>query len=89
MNTQRLRETVRALQSQMAEAGEIDAETQALLQTVNDEVKRILTSGTETSAADNSIAERLRETLIEFEVRHPHVGGLLERITDGLASMGI
>jgi lipoate-protein ligase A len=36
-----------------------------------------------------SMTEQLRVALVEFEVRHPHLSGLIERITDGLASMGI
>lgn len=41
------------------------------------------------SDQDKSLSERLREAAIEFEVRHPQIGGLLERLTDGLASIGI
>jgi hypothetical protein len=31
----------------------------------------------------------MKESIIEFEVRHPIIGGLVERLTDGLAAMGI
>ena len=54
--------------------------------------QRLLEHGTTETVADesdDSLSERLRNTLIEFEARHPHVGGLLERITNGLSSMGI
>ena len=92
MNQEDLRNTLATLHAQLSSAGEIDAETQAMLQTVTSDIQRLLEPGTtETVAQDSgdSLSERLRTTLIEFEARHPHVGGLLERITDGLSSMGI
>ena len=92
MNHDQLLTTLKTLQSQLSSAGEIDAETQTMLQTVTADIQKIQESRATTGAADESetsFSERLRETLIELEARHPHVGGLLNRITDGLASMGI
>lgn len=92
MNQEELRNTLTTLHAQLSSAGEIDTETQAMLHTVTSDIQRLLEHGSpETVAEDSSdtLSERLRTTLIEFEARHPHVSGLLERITDGLASMGI
>lgn len=92
MNQEDLRNTLTTLHAQLSNAGEIDPETQAMLQTVTSDIQRLLALSTTEAVAeqpDDSLAERLRTTLIEFEARHPHVGGLLERITDGLSSMGI
>ncbi|MFO1001338.1 MAG: DUF4404 family protein [Planctomycetaceae bacterium] len=92
MNQEDLRNTLATLHAQLSTTGEIDAETQAMLQTVTSDIQRLLEPSTTGAAADesnNSLAEQLRTTLIEFEARHPHLGGLLERITDGLSSMGI
>lgn len=92
MNQEELRNTLTTLHEQLSSAGEIDATTQAMLQAVTSDIQRLLEHGTTETVAnesDDSLAERLRTTLIEFEARHPHVGGLLERITDGLSSMGI
>jgi peptidoglycan hydrolase CwlO-like protein len=85
--------TLKTLQSQLAETDNVDAETQRLLQTVTADIQALLdergADKAEPSESDTSLSERLRESLIEFEVRHPHLGGLLERITAGLASIGI
>jgi DNA helicase IV len=92
MNQEDLRNTLITLHTQLSSAGEIDATTQAMLQAVTSDIQRLLEHGTTETVADesnDSLSERLRNTLIEFEARHPHVGGLLERITDGLSSMGI
>ena len=92
MDNAHLLDTLSTLRSQLSSAGEIDAETQTMLQTVTADIQKLLESRTAIGATDDSetsFSERLRETLIELEARHPHVGGLLERITDGLAGMGI
>ena len=92
MNQEDLRNTLITLHTQLSSAGEIDATTQAMLQAVTSDIQHLLehgTTGTVADESDDSLSERLRNTLIEFEARHPHVGGLLERITDGLSSMGI
>jgi hypothetical protein len=92
MNQQDLRNTLLTLHTQLSSAGEIDATTQAMLQAVTNDIQHLLEHGTTRTVADesdDSLSERLRTTLIEFEARHPHLGGLLERITDGLSSMGI
>ena len=92
MNRDELLNTLKTLHAQLSSAGEIDAETQKMLQTVTSDIQNVLESGSgvkEVDDAGKSLSERIRDTLIEFEARHPHVGGLLERITDGLAGMGI
>lgn len=92
MDQDELLNTLTTLRSQLSSAEEIDAETQMMLQTVTDDIQKILDSRAPSGAvdeSDTSFSARLRESLIELEARHPHVGGLLERITDGLASMGI
>jgi len=92
MNRDELLNTLKALHDELSNGGEIDAETQAMLLTVTSDIQKVLDSEADESHADDSgksLSERLRDSLIEFEARHPHVGGLLERITNGLASMGI
>ncbi len=92
MDQDELLNTLTTLRSQLSSAEEIDTQTQMMLQTVTDDIQKILDSRTASGVvdeSDTSFSARLRESLIELEARHPHVGGLLERITDGLASMGI
>ena len=92
MNRDELLSTLKTLHTQLSDAGEIDAETQKMLHTVTSDIQNVLDSRSgpdSNEEAEKSLVESLRDTLIEFEARHPHVGGLLQRITDGLASMGI
>ena len=92
MNRDELLNTLKTLHMQLSSAGEIDTETQTMLKTVTSDIQKLLDNRSAADVDDDSgksLSERLRDTLIEFEARHPHVGGLLERITDGLAGMGI
>ena len=92
MNRDELLNTLKTLHDELSNAGEIDVETQAMLLTVTSDIQKILDGGSleeNVDESEKSMSEQLRDTLIEFEARHPHVGGLLARITDGLASMGI
>ena len=89
MEQHELLSTLKAVHAQLAQSGEIDPETQLLLQTVTDDIQNALAAKSGTEAADDTLAERIRTSLIEFEVRHPTLGGLLERMTDGLSSIGI
>ncbi len=92
MDNTQLLNTLKTLHTQLSAAGEVDAETQAMLQTVTGDIQKIF-EGRQTIGAteesETSYSARLRESLIELESRHPHVAGILERITDGLANMGI
>ena len=94
MGHEQLLNTLKTLHAQLSSMDEIDAESQAMLQTVTDDIHRILElkSAPKQDAAedaDPSFSVRIRDTLIELESRHPRVGDVLERLTDGLASMGI
>jgi hypothetical protein len=91
MDQEELLTTLKTLHAQLSSAGEIDAETQSQLQAVTADIQQLL-EDRQVARADESGAPfttRIRETLMELEARHPTVGGLLERITDGLAGMGI
>lgn len=91
MNRDELIKTLQTLHQELAGAQNIDSETMKLLQTLTADIRKVLDSDAvpEPSDSDQSLSERLRETAIEFEVRHPQLGGLIERITDGLAGLGI
>ena len=67
------------------------AETRVLLETVASDIQTALNSqaGATESKSLESLSEQFRVALLEFEARHPHLSGLAERITAGLAGMGI
>ena len=68
-----------------------DAETRGLLESVTADIQRTLNSPTSASETKppESMTEQLRVALLSFEAKHPQVSGLIERISDGLAGMGI
>ena len=82
---------LKSLHHELTVADNVDDETKTALQTVTDDIERVLASDEIEGTDDQqkSLSEQLRETIIEFEVRHPVIGGLLERVTDGLANLGI
>lgn len=91
MNRDEMLETLRSLHSELTTADNVDIETRAALQKLTADIERLL-EDTELSSEEDlqkSLSERVRESVIEFEVRHPVIGGLLERLTDGLANLGI
>jgi hypothetical protein len=89
MEQHELLNTLKAVHAQLNQSGEIDPETQRLLQTVTADIQKALDAKSGAEGSDDSLAERIRTSLIEFEVRHPTLGGLLESMTDGLSSIGI
>jgi hypothetical protein len=89
MEQHELLNTLKAVHAQLNQSGEIDPETQRLLQTVTADIQKALDAKSGAEGPDDSLAERIRTSLIEFEVRHPTLGGLLESMTDGLSSIGI
>jgi hypothetical protein len=84
-----LSNTLATLHETLNETTEVDDPTRELLLGVAADIQRLLTSGDEPGSSDEIISNRVREMVVEFEVRHPHIGGLLERLSDGLANMGI
>lgn len=91
MNRDEMLQTLTALHDELATADNIDAETRQMLKSLTGEIEKVLNT-TDTSGDNDlsrSLSTQLKESVIEFEVRHPIIGGLLERLTDGLANMGI
>jgi DNA-binding transcriptional LysR family regulator len=95
MNREELLEALQSLHKELEAGQELDEETRRMLQTVTNDIHDVLDQKASppdddsTNNAENTVSDRLRETLIEFEARYPQIGGLLERLTNGLSNMGI
>ncbi len=94
MNPEEMLTILRSLQEELASAESIHPDHRKSLQTLTDEIQQTLASGAPTTTAasadaSETLSQRMKESIIEFEVRHPIIGGLVERLTDGLAAMGI
>jgi predicted RND superfamily exporter protein len=91
MNRDELLNTLQSLHDELESTPDVDQQTRQMLQTVTADIRDVLDQDGESANSESpeSVSERLRETLIEFEARHPQIAGILERLTDGLANLGI
>ena len=70
---------------------EPDSETRQMLESLSTDIQSLL-SGKQydsTLPPPATIREKVRVALLEFESQHPQLSGLVERIADGLAGLGI
>lgn len=93
MTQQKLNDTLATLQKTLNETTDVDNKTRQLLVGITAEIGRLLDNESGFTVPENSqgesFSERLKDMIVEFEVHHPQIGGLLERLSDGLANMGI
>ncbi|MEJ7596109.1 MAG: DUF4404 family protein [Planctomycetaceae bacterium] len=96
MNPEEMLSILKSLQEELADAESIHPEHRESLQSLTHEIQQTLASHSSENAvtsvdstATSTLSQRMKESVIEFEVRHPIIGGLVERLTDGLAAMGI
>ncbi len=96
MNPEEMLSILKLLQEELANAESIHPDHRKSLQSLTHEIQQTLASDTTANSvnsvettATGTLSQRMKESIIEFEVRHPIIGGLVERLTDGLAAMGI
>lgn len=84
-----LRNTLAGLHDQLGQTSDVDAQTRELLLSVTADIERILADDQSPSEVDESLTQRLEDAMRQFEAEHPMIGGLLQRLSDGLANLGI
>lgn len=98
MTQDELREMLQELHAELAQADEIDTKSLELLNQLTADVDRIVLGeksdvagdpSTGTDVSELSYSDQVRSMVSTFETRHPVVSGLLERLSDGLANLGI
>ena len=90
MKPEEMLDILKLLQDELEGAESIPPEHRESLQSLTDEIQKTLASGTPANGTDaDTLSQRMKESIIDFEVRHPIIGGLVERLTDGLSAMGI
>lgn len=96
MNPEEMLSLLKSLQEELANAESIHPEHRESLKSLTHEIQQTLASSPTANSAitpeipsTGTLSQRMKESIIEFEVRHPIIGGLVERLTDGLAAMGI
>ena len=96
MNPEEMLAILKSLDEELENAESIHPDHRKSLQSMTHEIQKKLASGASTDATSSSdanaaatLSQQIKDAIIEFEVRHPIIGGLVERLADGLAAMGI
>ena len=90
MDKKQLIETLDQLHEELTDQPQVDPETMAHLRTVMSDIDRMLQSQEKVAEEEaQSVTDRLQELLNRFEAEHPKLTGVIGRITDGLANLGI
>jgi len=87
MATAELKSLLTQLHENLAATDQVDPELKSLLADLDAEIRKLL--GTSDSAGASSLVERLQDARTDFAVNHPQIAGLLGRLADGLAQLGI
>ena len=88
MSREELQQTLGALHESLVDVNEVDDKTRELLHSITADIERLL-ADEQPEAPDESFSGRIKDLVVEFEARHPQISGLLERLSDGLANLGI
>jgi hypothetical protein len=91
MENKHLVETLKQLHVELSQAGRVDPDTLSLLETVTDDIERVLKRHPSDATEAADVAEptsRLRELLLKFEAEHPELSTAVGKVADGLAAMG-
>ena len=85
---ERIRATLAELEAELRQLDSLDEATREALADATADIADTLRRGKR--SAKTQIAETsLRDRLVEFEASHPQLAGILTRLLDGLAQLGI
>jgi hypothetical protein len=85
---EKIRETIRDLEAELASLDSIDQETRSVLETAVTEISEIL-QRPGSAASRDSLANRLQQVAQGLESSHPNLFGVVERTVNALGQMGI
>jgi hypothetical protein len=81
---------LKRLQAQVQETPNLDPQTAEQIQGIVREIESSLPGPNQSASEEEpSLADRLKETALEFEASHPTLSGTVGGIADALAQMGI
>ncbi len=90
MARKQLQVTLEELHKALGGTEQIDDETRQMLKAVTSQIEQLLDEKQSPSEQDvHSVSSDLKELLLRFESEHPQLTGILGRIADGLANLGI
>jgi len=92
MTNDDLEATLDSLHQNLAESPQIDEQTAAKMRLLIDEIQLALARSTpspDSSSSPQTLTERVKELISDFEVHHPKLTANLSLIAERLADMGI
>lgn len=85
----KLRVTLDELERELASLEEVDPQTREVLEQAHREIQAALDKRDASQIESESLIERLREAEQEFESSHPTLAGVIMRMVNSLAQLGI
>ena len=90
MDKNRLVESLRALQAELAGAEQLDNESRAAIEHVVSEIQQQLARKQPlTSEERDSLADKMQGSMLEFETEHPRLTDAVNQVAAALANLGI
>ena len=90
MDKQHLLATVETLHEELASSEQLDADMRAQLETLAEDIQRLLEQKEEESAEHvGPLSARVQDLVLRFETEHPRLSAVLNQVADGLANLGI
>jgi hypothetical protein len=91
---EKLRDTLAELEVELSEVDSLDEGSRQRLREVAEEIAEVLRrsdarSGNLEVEPPHTVREQLLENVETFRVQHPTLAGILQRLVDGLAQLGI
>jgi len=90
MDKAQLKKSLNELHEQLSQEDRVDPATVRLLQTLTDDIDRLVEKQAAPSADEKApVSSGMSDLLLKFEAEHPQLAITLGRIADGLSRMGI
>jgi hypothetical protein len=90
MESERLRESLKALHNELASTESVDEKGRELLRVLMDDIQKLLDKkGAEESCQRTSLVERLAQGIDYFEELHPTLALTMKQVIETLSNMGI
>lgn len=86
---EKLRATIKELEAELHLLGAVDTETRGLLEEALAEIEAKIHRRSAEQQAHDLLSHRLSGTAERFETTHPTLFGLMTRLADALAQLGI
>lgn len=89
MEKKQLKETLQELRANLSKVDELDDSTRDAMRLLTEDLERILGDSSPNSDELQTARDQLQDILLRFETEHPQLTGILGRVANALANIGI